>query len=203
MIRLFSYLLMAFVTLVLIWALGFIWFAANVVTMKPEYMDEKTDAIIVLTGGDKRVNEGLDLLANGKADKLFISGVNQQVKPEELVALWPGNKEKVLCCITLGYNAEDTGDNAMESDEWIGANNIKSIRLVTSNYHMARSGLIFHQKMPTLEIYRHPVVPADFDPWGSQFWPFAFEEYNKFLLTWLRLDLLNKNPSLKKTGKIL
>jgi uncharacterized SAM-binding protein YcdF (DUF218 family) len=194
---------MAFATLVIVWALGGLWFAANVVTMKPQDINLQTDAIIVLTGGDKRVNMGLDLLADGKAKKLFISGVNPQVKAEELVSLWPGDKEKILCCISLGYTASDTGSNAMESDEWITANGIESIRLVTSNYHMARSNLIFHQKMPNLEIIKHPVTPDDFEPWGKQFWPLAFEEYNKFLLTWLRLDLLNKNPSLNKSGQIL
>lgn len=193
---------MAFLTLALLWALGGIWFAASVVSMKPEN-DIKTDAIIVLTGGDKRVNAGLDLLADGHGEKLFISGVNLQVKPEELVALWPGDKDKVLCCITLGYTADTTGDNAAESQQWIKENKVKSIWLVTSNYHMARASLLFHQVMPEIQIYKYPVVPSDFEPWKEQFWPLAFEEYNKLLLTWLRLDLLDKNPSLNNTGKPL
>lgn len=203
MLRFFSYSFMAFVTLVLLWALGGMWFAATVVSMKPAAVNTKTDAIIVLTGGDKRVNTGLDLLAERNASKLFVSGVNTQVKPEELVALWPGDPEKVLCCIELGYAADTTGANASESRDWIKKNNIKSIRLVTSNYHMARASLIFHQTMPDVEIYKHPVVPEGFEPWGGQFWPLAFEEYNKMLLTWLRLDLLNKNPSLNNTGEPL
>ena len=193
---------MAFLTLVLLWALGGIWFAASVVSMKPE-SDIKTDAIIVLTGGDKRINAGLDLLSGGRSDKLFISGVNNQVKAEELVALLPGDKDKVLCCITLGYAADTTGDNAAESQQWIKENDVKSIWLVTSNYHMARASLLFHQVMPDIEIHKYPVVPSDFEPWKEQFWPLAFEEYNKLLLTWLRLDLLHKNPSLNNTGKPL
>lgn len=202
-VRLISYFFMAFVTLALLWALGGIWFAASVVSMKPEVTEIKTDAIIVLTGGDKRVNTGLDLLAAGKAEKLFVSGVNAKVKPEELVALWPGDHKKVLCCIQLGYAADTTGANASESRAWIAKNGVKSIRLVTSNYHMARASLIFHQTMPEIEIYKHPVVPSDFEPWGEEFWPQAFKEYNKLLLTWLRLDLLNKNPSLNNTGEPL
>lgn len=203
MLRFLSYVFMAFITLVLLWALGGVWFAASVVSMKPQNIDVKTDAIIVLTGGDKRVNTGLDLLAGGKADKLFVSGVNQQVKPEELVALWPGDHAKVLCCIQLGYAADNTGANASESRVWIHSNDVKSIRLVTSNYHMARAAMIFHQTVPEIEIYKHPVVPDDFEPWGKQFWPQAFKEYNKALLTWLRLDLLEKNPSLNNTGEPL
>ncbi len=194
--RLFAYCFTAFATLGLLWLLGWMWFAASVVTMKPQAVDTRTDAIIVLTGGDKRVNTGLDLLAAGKAEFLFISGVNPQVKPEELIALWKGDHAKVLSHITLGYTANSTASNATESQEWIKKNGIKSVRLVTANYHMTRSMLMFHKAMPELEIIRHPVTPSDFQPWKEQFWPLTFSEYNKVLATWLRLDLLNKNPSL-------
>lgn len=164
--------------------------------MKPQAIAEKTDAIIVLTGGDKRVNTGLDLLEDGKADYLLISGVNPQVKTEELIALWNGDHEKVMPRITLGYNADSTAANAVESQEWIKKNNIHSIRLVTANYHMTRSMLMFRQAMPDLIIIKHPVIPPDFTPWKEQFWPLTFSEYNKVLATWLRFDLVNKNPSL-------
>jgi uncharacterized SAM-binding protein YcdF (DUF218 family) len=196
-LRLFAYCLTALLTLFLLWAVGWMWFAAYVVAMKPYNLTQKTDAIVVLTGGDKRVNTGLDLIAEGKADYLFISGVNPQVKPAELVALWNGDHQKVLPHITLGYVADDTASNAKETEEWIGKNNIKSIRLVTSNYHMVRSILMFRKAMPDILIYKHPVVPNDFEPWGRQFWPLTFEEYNKMLATWLRLDLLKKSPELE------
>lgn len=197
-LRLFAYCFTALFTLVLLWALGWMWFAASVASMKPYDETIKTDAIIVLTGGDKRVNTGLDLLAADKAKFLFISGVNQKVKPQDLVALWHGDREKVLPRITLGYAADSTAQNAIESQQWIRDNNIKSVRLVTANYHMTRSLLMFHNAMPELEIYKHPVMPDDFVPWKEQFWPLTFQEYNKALASWLRLDLLNKNPSLDK-----
>ena len=196
--KLFAYCLTAFLTLVLFWAVGWLWFAAGVVAARPQLPDQKTDAIIVLTGGDKRVNTGLDLIADGKADYLFISGVNAKVKPEELIALWRGDHEKVLPKLTLGYAADSTATNATESQEWIKKNDIHSVRLVTANYHMARSMLLMKQQMPDLDIIKHPVVPADFEPWKEQFWPLTFQEYNKYLMTWLRLDSINKNPDLDK-----
>lgn len=195
-LRLFAYCFTALFTLGLLWAIGWMWFAASVASMKPYDETVKTDAIIVLTGGDKRVNEGLDLLAEGRGRQLLISGVNGQVKAEELIALWGGNKEKVRCCITLGYSANDTASNATETQDWIKNKNVESIRLVTSNYHMARSLLMFRKQMPDIRIYKHPVVPDDFQPWGRQFWKLTFSEYNKWLATWLRFDLLDKNPSL-------
>lgn len=198
-LRLFAYCFTALLTLGLLWAVGWMWFAASVVSMKPYSVSSKADAIIVLTGGDKRVNEGLDLLANGSGKLLLVSGVNEKVKTEELIALWKGDREKVLCCITLGYAASDTASNAKETEDWIKTRSVKSIRLVTSNYHMARSLLMFRKRMPDLVIYTHPVVPDDFQPWGRQFWVLTFSEYNKWLATWLRFDLLDKNPSLATT----
>jgi uncharacterized SAM-binding protein YcdF (DUF218 family) len=195
-LRLFAYCFTALFTLGLLWVIGWMWFAASVVSMKPYDDSIRTDAIIVLTGGDKRVNQGLDLLADDKGKQLLISGVNGKVKTEELIDLWNGDKEKVRCCITLGYGASDTASNATETDDWIKNKNIKSIRLVTSNYHMARSLLMFNKQLPQIAIYKHPVVPDDFEPWGRQFWKLTFSEYNKWLATWLRFDLLDKNPSL-------
>ena len=195
--KLFTCCLAALLTLVLLWAIGWLWFAASVAMMKPQHQEITTDAIVVLTGGGKRVNAGLDLLAQGKGKKLFISGVNSKVKAEDLIQLWDGDVKKVSCCITLGYAADSTTSNATESQDWIRENNIKSIRLVTANYHMARSLLIFRQAMPDLLIYKHPVQPEDFQPWKEQFWPLTFQEYNKWLATWLHFDLVNKNPSLE------
>ncbi len=196
-VKLFASGLTALFTLLLLWGLGWMWFAASVVSAKPQMPDRRTDAIIVLTGGEKRVNTGLDLLAADKAKFLFISGVNSKVKPEELIGLWKGDHRKVLSRITLGYAADSTASNAVESQEWIKKNNIHSVRLVTANYHMARSMLMFHGAMPALEIVKHPVMPDDFEPWQEQFWPLTFQEYNKYLAAWLRLDSVNKNPSLE------
>lgn len=197
--KFFAYCLTALSTLFLLWCAGWLWFAASVASMKPYDTAVKTDAIIVLTGGDKRVNEGLDLIAQGKAQYLFISGVNPKVKPEELVALWGKDGTKIAGRITLGYFADNTAANARESQQWVEQNNIKSIRLVTANYHMMRSLLNFRKALPSVAIYQHPVVPDDFEPWKEQFWPLTFSEYNKVLATWLRFDLLHKNPSLENT----
>ncbi len=197
-LKLFAYCFAAMFTLSLLWAVGWMWFAANIASMKPYDINQKTDAIIVLTGGDKRVNEGLDLLAQGRAKYLFISGVHERVKPYDLVAIWGKNGTKILPNIALGYSADTTATNAIESQEWVRENNIQSIRLVTANYHMTRSLLNFHRALPDVDIYKHPVVPDDFEPWKKQFWPLTLREYNKVLATWLRFDSIDKNPSLKQ-----
>jgi uncharacterized SAM-binding protein YcdF (DUF218 family) len=201
--RIGIYLGMVFGFLAVLWAIGFGWFAASVVTMTPQNPNEKTDAIIVLTGGDKRIVTGLDLLSTGMADKVFISGVHGAVSLPDITAKWGGDPSLITCCVTLGYQASTTSTNATESAQWIADQKISSIRLVTSNYHMLRSSLLFHQVLPLIKILHHPVSPDHFDPAQRQFWLLTFEEYNKLLLTWLRLDMLTKNPSLKATKDIL
>ena len=42
--------------------------------------DDQTDAIVVLTGGSSRLEEGVNLLMQRKAKKLFVSGVYRGVK---------------------------------------------------------------------------------------------------------------------------
>ena len=46
--------------------------------------DERTDAIVVLTGGSGRLERGFELLERGTSRRMLISGVNRIVRPQEL-----------------------------------------------------------------------------------------------------------------------
>lgn len=174
---------MTFVTLLILWIGGLLWFATNINFSKPQDTIDKTEAIVVLTGGTKRIEIAVDLLKQGKASHLFISGVNPNVEAKDILP----SKNKNLCCVTLGYKASNTKENAHETAEWISEQNIETIRLVTSNYHMMRAMLEFKKAMPTIEIIAHPVTPNGFNVWDRKFWPITFSEYNKTLLIWLQL----------------
>ena len=67
----------------LAWALGFAWFALLPPLPAPA---QKTDAIVVLTGGPGRIDRALERLEAGDAKRLLISGVAREVKPRELAA---------------------------------------------------------------------------------------------------------------------
>jgi uncharacterized SAM-binding protein YcdF (DUF218 family) len=43
------------------------------------------------------------------------------------------------CCVELGFAALDTRGNARETAEWIRDGEYRSLRLVTSDWHMRRS----------------------------------------------------------------
>lgn len=170
-----------------LWAMGYILFLIGVTFSIPQKPLDKTDAIIVLTGGQNRINTGLDLLASGQADHLFISGVNPDVTIERIVRLWHPDFQFIPCCITLGYAASNTEGNARESSQWARDMDIHSIRLVTSNYHMPRAWLEFTHALPRREIITHPVRPVALPDGSRGHLRLSLREYNKTLLTWVRL----------------
>jgi uncharacterized SAM-binding protein YcdF (DUF218 family) len=153
---------------------------------------EKASAIIVLTGADKRLAVGFDLLSKGYASLLFVSGVNQSVTLFDIWQLTEKqglflNSELINCCVELGYNASNTRGNAIESAEWIEKNKINSILLVTSNYHMRRSHLEFSLRIPNVSILEYPVVGNNVmlhDWWlHPRSMGVLLSEYNKYILT--------------------
>ena len=113
---------------------------------------QRTDAIVVLTGGSGRREEGFNLLAARRADKLFISGVYRGVDVSELLQLSAQTPNDVACCVALGYAATNTAENAIETRAWADQERYRSIRLVTANYHMPRSAYEFRRAMPELQI---------------------------------------------------
>jgi uncharacterized SAM-binding protein YcdF (DUF218 family) len=160
----------------------------------------ETDAIVVPTGGRLRIETGVRLLAAGKAKKLFISGVNQRVDRSELLrALGPG-AEQEACCIELGHEADNTFGNARETAEWMQRERYKSLRLVTSWYHLERGLLEFRRVMPGIVIVPHPVFAPHVDPerwWGRHGAPLlVIGEFHKFIAAWLRSALEPVLPAL-------
>jgi uncharacterized SAM-binding protein YcdF (DUF218 family) len=175
--------------LALAWTAGFMLFAAN---LPREVADEssRTDAIVVLTGGSGRVDEGLSLLAQGRAERLFISGVYRGVAVADLLHVSEAAPQDLACCLVLGYEAGSTQGNAVETAAWAAAEQVGSLRLVTASYHMPRSLLEFRRTMPQVEIVPHPVFPAhvrqrDWWRWPGSAYLLA-REYTKFLGAKLR-----------------
>jgi len=168
--------------------MGWLWFATAIAVAEPLEAKVKTDAIIVVTGGHGRVNAGLDLLDDNKAPKLFISGVNKAAKKSDLIKSWKRplslrNSNEEPCCVYLGYEALDTNQNAIEVSDWVKKNDIETIRLVTSTYHMPRTLHLMRQNLPNTVIKPYPVFTNDFEPWKGRFWSLSFSEYNKYLFS--------------------
>ena len=159
--------------LLLLWLLGFAWFAL----LLPQPLGpQRSDAIVVLTGGNKRIDRGLELMGKGEAQRMLISGVGRNVKPEELAARYPGFAKQFDCCVALGFEAVDTRSNALEVARWMARRGYKSLRLVTSDWHMRRAEFEIERALPAnVAVYPDAVRTQ---PSFGQLWV----EYHKYLL---------------------
>ncbi|MDX1292381.1 MAG: YdcF family protein [Hyphomonas sp.] len=120
--------------------------------------DVRADAIVALTGGSGiRIAAGVDLVSQGRGERLLISGVNPDVPMEDLIALSGGQEEVWACCVDIGYVAESTRGNADETAVWAYERNYDRLIIVTSDYHMARSLIVLQKAMPDIELVGWPV----------------------------------------------
>jgi uncharacterized SAM-binding protein YcdF (DUF218 family) len=172
-----------------LWVGGLFWFTSQIPDEVADPASE-TDAIVVLTGGSLRVQSGLDLLAAGKAKKLFVSGVYRGTDVTALLHASRQSPERLACCIALGHAADNTLGNALETAAWMRREGFHSLRLVTGSYHMPRSLLEFARAMPDVTIVANPVFPENVkqDRWWA--WPgtasLIIGEYNKYLVALAR-----------------
>jgi uncharacterized SAM-binding protein YcdF (DUF218 family) len=178
-----------------VWLAGLIWFIGQIPNTT-SYDETTVDAIVVLTGGSNRIGYGLELLAEGMGNQLFISGVHEKITAQELIdrnapkeVRW---KLRALRSdiIIIGHEAENTIGNAQETKTWLAKQDISSIRLVTSNYHMPRSLKEFTSILPDVAIIATPVLPDDFSM--NSWWQktesrqLLLSEYHKYLASCAR-----------------
>lgn len=159
--------------LLLLYVLGYALF----VVLLPRPADARaTDAIVVLTGGPKRIDRGLDLLEQHRAKRMLISGVDRTVKPAELAAENQRDAALFNCCIDLGRESVDTRSNAEETAHWLRRHKFKTVRLVTTDWHMPRASFELSRRIDDGVDILQDAIPSD--PSFRQ----LFTEYNKYLL---------------------
>ncbi|MDP3908476.1 YdcF family protein [Novosphingobium sp.] len=127
------------------WILGFLWFA---VALPQPVGAGRADGVVVLTGGSGRVARGLEVLERGWAERMFVSGVDRDVKPHEFAIEYKVNSARMACCVTLGFQATDTMSNADETAAWVKGQRIRTLRVVTNDWHMRRALLELGQTLP-------------------------------------------------------
>lgn len=122
----------------LCWALGLAWFA---IALPGPADGVRTDGVVVLTGGKGRLQRGISVLQQGWSRTMLVSGVDPVVRPGEFVAANHVPPALLKCCIELGKQATNTVSNADETVGWIRRNKHRTIRLITSDWHMRRARL--------------------------------------------------------------
>lgn len=178
--------LYAILLTLLVWVIGFVGFSLYALSFKfaPQ---TQAEGIVALTGGTDRIATSILLLEENSSAQLLISGVNKQVPPAEILRMVPSH---LTDKITLGYLAETTAENALETANWIRQKNINSILLVTSFYHMPRSMFEILKHTPHLTIVPYPVFPKSFNnsvEWiKTRYAWLLFIEYHKFIVVHLK-----------------
>ena len=185
-----------------LWVMGLLWFISEIPRLENESA-QRTDVAVVLTGGSLRLQHGFDLLREGMVEKLFISGVARGASLQEVVQEIKNTAavDSITPKVTLGYEANDTQGNAEETARWLQREHIKSLRLVTANYHMPRAVAEFRASAPEVEIIPDPVLPEHFR--REDWWRYPgtirliFSEYHKYIARRLQYVLHVENLRLK------
>jgi uncharacterized SAM-binding protein YcdF (DUF218 family) len=197
-LRAFGWFAAGVATTLMLWTVGLAWFVYSSLTIAAD-PKAQTDAIVVLTGGRLRLEAGLDLLGAGRAQKLFVSGVNPHVDRGELMRVARHADDGNLGRIVIGHDADNTLGNARETAQWMREQGYRSLRLVTSWYHMRRSLLEFARAMPDTQIVAEPVFAAhtEGESWSGWFDTglLVTGEYNKYLATLARPGIITIWPS--------
>lgn len=118
------------------WALGFCLF---MLSLPGPLAPNTTDAIVVPTGAAGRIDRGLELLRTHQAKRMLVTGVAPGVRESDLARAYKAPAEVFGCCVDLGGDAVDTRSNAAEAAAWLKARGFRSVRLVTSDWHVPRA----------------------------------------------------------------
>lgn len=179
----------------LAWVTGFVLFTATLPEATP--LAVATDGVVVLTGGPGRLSRGVAVMQAGSARRMLVSGVGEAVTRAEIAATLDSdgaghsldaaariaNRRLLASAVDLGYSAIDTRSNAAETTDWIAANKFRSLRLVTSAWHMRRAELELRAQLPAEITIIADAVPIE--PAAAS----VAREYNKLLLRWVVLKL--------------
>lgn len=152
-----SLLLLSALVVATVWAAGFTAYShdARIKARKPP----GADGIVVLTGGADRIETGLQLLAEGVAPMLLVSGVGRGAEMAELAKRVKLDPAVVGDRITLGREATTTIGNAAEAAAWAHQNGMRKLIVVTAGYHMPRALLEIGRSLPEVTLYPVPVQP--------------------------------------------
>jgi uncharacterized SAM-binding protein YcdF (DUF218 family) len=118
---------------------------------------EVAEGIVVLTGGEDRIESGIRLLSEGKGRRLLISGVHPAAGAAEIKRITGQDSGLIRCCVDFGYAALDTSGNAQEARDWAERFGFRRLILVTSSYHMPRSLAEFARTLPQVNVLAYPV----------------------------------------------
>jgi uncharacterized SAM-binding protein YcdF (DUF218 family) len=145
-----------FFIILLLYFMSFFNFIFNI--DKKFTVNKNINNIVVLTGNTGRLVFGFDLMSDNIKSRMLITGVAKVVKYSEIIKNRDVNKDRIY----LGYKAQTTLGNAIETSSWIKEYDINDIILITDSWHMQRALLLFNIMMPNIEISPYPIDSINF-----------------------------------------
>lgn len=167
------------------WGGGFAWFVHVAHDRPPSYAvaPGTADGIVALTGGADRVARALQLLVDGAAPRLLVSGVGHGTDVATLAHAAGLDPATLAERVVLGHTAETTAGNAEETAAWARAHGLHSLLVVTAGYHMPRALLELGRMLPDVTMLPVPVQPPAMRGRGDPaVWRLLAGEYTKYLL---------------------
>ncbi len=161
MIRRTRYFFFAIPIFVFVFDLGF--FAASLLPQSQVLPDKQVDLIAVPTGGQRRLRDGIALLAQERGKWLFVSGVEPGIALESLLRAnrVENVSEDLQKRILLGYESTSTHENALEIREALERVEGHSLILVTSSYHLNRARKLLErefERIPKMNVEIYSAV---------------------------------------------
>ena len=168
--------------LAVLWLAGFLLFGAWVLNARPPSPMPHADGIVALTGGDNRVGTALALLAAGDAPALLVSGVGRGTYLGDLTPDDAAAATRYAAAITLGHMAGTTYGNAVETADWARARHMRSLIVVTADYHMPRALAELRHFLPGVALIGAPVQPPAMTAPRWSTLRLLAGEYSKYLI---------------------
>jgi uncharacterized SAM-binding protein YcdF (DUF218 family) len=184
--------------LVVIWTIGLFGFAGRVDRSTPAADPPVSDGVVALTGAsDARIAAAMQLLEEGKARRMLVSGVNPKASRADMRTVAQAQRRIYDCCVDLGYQATDTVGNARETADWANAQGYHSLILVTSDFHMPRALLELKAALPDVTITPFAIRTSDLDAqhwWRRDGIRRMVLEYSKYVVILARTELTSLAP---------
>ncbi|MDD2271458.1 MAG: YdcF family protein [Desulfuromonadaceae bacterium] len=145
---------------------------------------QKVDAIVVLAGGKGRVEEGVRLFRESRAEHLFFIGVDPSVIKSDLYR--PKHGDPSADKVVLEKASRNTLENSIFGRDLIVRSGIHSVLLITSRYHLKRASILFRNSLPRdVTIIPYPVDSVNLkESWWNHGGSFQllFREFYKYCM---------------------
>ena len=165
-------------SLIFLWLLALISFIGySHFAAAPKHEEIKNAPVIILTGDNGRIEQGLELSRDINSPAILITGVDTKLAKDNLVNTWDAQDLKSK--ISVDHKAMDTVGNIKQSVIWLEENKFNQAVIVTSNYHLPRANAIAKALAPELEIIGYPIQSEHLTPQKLKFWRIMYKEFHK------------------------